>query len=109
MIFADSAEMAKQMDTLAAKYPLKKTEGDPALPGPLTPGLGLIVAASEKQPLVVVLAEDAKRREELEAQVAKLAWDKAIEGRFTYSKKGMFFLYQSQSRLSQKVWASRSF
>lgn len=84
-VFKDVADMAKSMDAIAEKYPLKKVDGVPALPVTLTPTLGLVVAASEKQPLLVVLAEDAKRRDELEAKVAALAWSKTFEGRFTYA------------------------
>jgi hypothetical protein len=84
-VFKDAADMAKGIDAISAKYPAKKIDGIPALPVTLTPLLGLVVAASEKQPLVVVLAEDANRRDELEAKVATLAWSKTFEGRFTYA------------------------
>ena len=81
----DAADMAKGMDELAEKYPPKKAEGAPALPVTLNAKVGLAVAAGDLQPLVVVLADSAKRREELEARVAELAWDKAFAGRLTYA------------------------
>jgi hypothetical protein len=58
-LFKDAADMAKGMDAIAEKHPAKKVDGVQALPVTLTPLLGLVVAASDKQPLVVVLAEAA--------------------------------------------------
>lgn len=84
-LYKDAADMAKGMDELAEKYPPKKAEGAPALPVTLNAKVGLAVAAGDLQPLVVVLADSAKRREELEARVAELAWDKAFTGRLTYA------------------------
>ncbi len=84
-LYTDAADMAKGMDELAQKYPPKKDEGTPALPVTLNAKVGLAVAAGDLQPLVVVLADSAKRREELEAKVAELAWDKEFSGRLTYA------------------------
>ena len=84
-LYKDAADMAKGMDELAEKYPAKKAEGAPALPVTLNAKVGLAVAAGDLQPLVVVLADSAKRREELEAEVAALAWGKAFAGRLTYA------------------------
>ena len=42
------------------------------------------LAAGDLQPLVVVLAKDAARQQEIEAKVATLAWAKPYQGRFTY-------------------------
>ncbi|MEI6231549.1 MAG: hypothetical protein WCT04_00750 [Planctomycetota bacterium] len=67
--------MAKGMDEIAAKYPLKKAAGAPALPISLNAKVGLATAASEDQPLIVILAENSKRQEELAAKVAALAWN----------------------------------
>jgi hypothetical protein len=84
-LFKDAADMAKGMDELARKYPPAKTERVPALPVTLNAKVGLAVAAGDLQPLVVVLADSAKRRDELEAKVAELAWDKEFAGRLTYA------------------------
>ena len=84
-LYKDAAEMAKGMKELAEKYPVKKSEDLPALPITLNPKVGLAVAAGDLQPLVVVVAASEKRREELEAKVAKLAWDEEFAGRLTYA------------------------
>ncbi len=84
-LYTDAADMAMGMDELAEKYPAKKVEGTPGLPVTLNAKVGLAVAAGDLQPLVVVLADSAKRREELEAKVAELAWDKEFSGRLTYA------------------------
>lgn len=83
-LFEDAKAMAAGMDTLAAKYPPKQMDGDPALPVALNLKVALAVAAGDLQPLVVVLAKDAAKQQEIEAMVAKLAWSKAYKGRFTY-------------------------
>lgn len=84
-LYKDAAEMAKGMDELARKYPPRKAEGTPALPVTLNAKVGLAVAAGDLQPLVVVLADSARRRDELEARVAALAWDGEFSGRLTYA------------------------
>ncbi|CAN5609839.1 hypothetical protein BH11PLA2_BH11PLA2_06820 [soil metagenome] len=77
--------MAKGMDAIAVKYPLKKVDSIPALPETLNPRVGLAVAAGDLQPLIIVIAADSKRRDTLEATVSKLAWDKKFAGWFTYA------------------------
>jgi hypothetical protein len=77
--------MAQQMDGIAKKFPGKKADGAPALPVALSAKVGLLVAAADSQPLVIVLAEDASRRQALEAKVSALAWDGAFAGRFVYA------------------------
>lgn len=84
-LYKDAAEMAKGMDAIAEKYPLKKVEGVPALPVSLTAKVGLAVAASENQPLVVVVSDGGKQQEEIEAKLAPLAWSKPFDGRFVYA------------------------
>ena len=84
-LFADAAAMAKGMDEVARMYSPKKVDGIPALPVALSAKVGLAVAAGDNQPLVIVLADDPKRRAELEAKVAALAWDKAYRGHLTFA------------------------
>lgn len=83
-LFEDAKAMAAGMDALAAKYPTKPAAGEPALPVALNVKVALAVAAGDLQPLVVVLAKDAARKQEIEAKVAKLAWSTPHKGRFTY-------------------------
>jgi len=83
-LFEDAKAMAVGMDALAAKYPLKEFEGVPALPVALNVKVALAVAAGDLQPLVVVLAKDAEKQQQIEAKVAKLAWAEAFKGRLTY-------------------------
>ncbi|HND53729.1 MAG TPA: hypothetical protein PLV92_15075 [Pirellulaceae bacterium] len=84
-LYRDAAEMAKGMNAIAARYPAKNVDGEPALPTTLSAKIGLAVAAGDLQPLVVVVASDAGRRETLEREVAKLAWRPEFAGRFIYA------------------------
>ena len=84
-LYTDPADMARGMAEIAARYPAKKVEGAPALPINLTPKVGLVVAASDLQPLVLVVADKPERRKGLEALVANLAWSKPFQGFFTYA------------------------
>lgn len=85
-LYTDPADMAKGMDVIAAKYPpLVEPAGGPALPVTLNAKVGLAVAASELQPLVVIVASDAKVRAEREAVVAELAWGEEFHGRLTFA------------------------
>lgn len=85
-IFADAADMAKQMDAVAAKYPAdpKAKDAVPPLPVTLTAKLGVNVAAADGLPLVAVLAKDDPARAKLSATVAKMAWSEAFVGKLTY-------------------------
>ena len=84
-LYKDAEEMAKGMDAIAEKYAPLKVAGVPALPITLNAKVGLAVASGDLQPLVVVMAKDAKGRTELEAKVAELAWSKEFAGRLTYA------------------------
>jgi hypothetical protein len=85
-VYADAAAMARGMDQIAAKYPPKPADGhSPPLPVTLTARLGLDVAASDGQPLVLVVAKDESTSEALEAAVAELAWGREFLGRFVYA------------------------
>lgn len=84
-LFADSAAMAKGMDELASKYPVKKTDGIPSLPITLNPKVGLAVAAGDNQPMILVWTKDPQKQKDLEAKVAKLAWNPTFEGRFVFA------------------------
>ena len=85
-IFADAADMAKQMATVAGKYPAdpKASGAVPPLPVTLTAKLGVDVAAADGLLLVAVVATEDKARADLSATVAKLAWGKDFLGKFTY-------------------------
>jgi hypothetical protein len=84
--FRDAADLAQRMNTIAARHtPRKDAEGQPALPVTLTARLGINVAASDGQLLVVVLAKDSKVRKTLESRVALAAWSKPFLGRLTYA------------------------
>lgn len=84
-LYQDAAAMAKGMGEIADKYPGKKAPGVPALPVNLSAKVGLVVAASDLQPLLLVVAENPARRQELESMVAKQAWSGEFEGRITYA------------------------
>ena len=88
-LFADPADMVKQMGEVAAKYAVgvaaTKADGQPALPITLDARLGLAVASADLQPLALVIAPDEKTRAALEAKLAVLAWSNDLRGRFTYA------------------------
>ena len=88
-LFADTADMVKQMGEVAAKYAVgvaaTKADGQPALPITLDARLGLAVASADLQPLALVIAPDEKTRAALEAKLAVLAWSNDLRGRFTYA------------------------
>ena len=86
--YSDSADMAKGMAAFAEKYTPKKIDGIPSLPIALSAKAGLVIAAADNQPLIVILAEDEKKQKELEAQVAEKAWSKDFQGRFVYATAG---------------------
>lgn len=84
-IFADAKQMAETMNTIAARYPAREIAGKPALPTTLDIRLGVNVAASDGQLLVVVLARDPKTRADLEGRVSAAAWSDEFIGRCTYA------------------------
>ena len=88
-LFADPADMVKQMGEVAAKYAVgvaaTKADGQPALPITLDARLGLAVASADLQPLALVIAPDEITRAALEAKLAVLAWSNDLRGRFTYA------------------------
>ena len=88
-LFADTADMVKQMGEVAAKYAVgvaaTKADGQPALPITLDARLGLAVASADLQPLALVIAPDEITRAALEAKLAVLAWSNDLRGRFTYA------------------------
>jgi hypothetical protein len=84
-LFTDTADMVKQMNDIAAKYPVKDASAIPALPITLSAKVGMAVAAADLQPLLVVISADPVKRASYESQVAKLAWSSAIRGRMTYA------------------------
>src|SRR5262249_40576179 len=71
---------------IAARYPEKAaSRGQAQLPVTSDVRLGVNVAASDKQPLVVVLATTDAARAALEAKVAALAWGTDFIRRFVYA------------------------
>ena len=88
-LFADTADMVKQMGEVAAKFAggsaATKADGQPALPITLDARLGLAVASADLQPLALVIAPDEITRAALEAKLAVLAWSNDLRGRFTYA------------------------
>lgn len=84
-LFGNAGDMARQMRTLAARYPRRETGTTPSLPVTLDDRLGLNVAAADGRPLVLVVAPDAASRLRLEARVAPIAWSPEWVGRFVYA------------------------
>jgi hypothetical protein len=87
-LFSDAAAMARSMKEMAGRY---ATRGEAsALPVTLDARIGLDVAASDGQPLVLIVAKEPEMRAELEAKVAALAWSEDFIGKFVYAAAPSF-------------------
>jgi hypothetical protein len=84
-VFRDAAAMAAAMERIAGEHPGTKKPWTPPLPVVANVRLALNVAACDNQPLVLVFADKAARRRELEARLAKLAWGEKFSGRFIWA------------------------
>jgi hypothetical protein len=82
-VFGSPAQMAESMNRIAQQHQAK--EAPARLPLVANVRLALDVAASDNQPLVVLIAKDEPTRKALERQVAALAWSKELIGRFVYT------------------------
>lgn len=84
-VFADAGELAQTMTAIAHRYRSRETLAAAALPLTADVRLGLDVAASDGQPLVVVLSANEQARAMLEAKVSRLAWSPEFIGRLVYA------------------------
>ncbi len=82
--FRDAAALAAALERIAGDHPGTKKPWSPPLPAVASVRLALNVAACDNQPLVVVLADKA-RRGPLEARLVKLAWGEQFSGRFIWA------------------------
>jgi hypothetical protein len=83
MFFRNSADMATGMNEIAARF---RPLGDPHdLPVVTTVRLGMNVAACDKLPLAVVVADNERDRHVLEQKLAPLSWSKQFIGKLTYT------------------------
>jgi hypothetical protein len=82
-VFAGAAQMAETMNRIAEDH--KPKAAPAAVPLVANVRLALDVAASDNQPLVVLVAKDAASRQALEGRIAGLAWSKEFIGRFVYA------------------------
>jgi hypothetical protein len=81
--YANPPAMAEGMSKLLKGY---HPTGEPStLPLAADVRLGLDIAASDLQPLVVVFAESEVKRKDIEASVAQFAWGKEFIGRFIFA------------------------
>jgi hypothetical protein len=81
-VYADAHAMADGLHKVMEKYQPKAALA--ALPLVADVRLAIDVAASDNQPLVVILAKTNEQRQRVENAVAELAWDKEFIGRFVY-------------------------
>ncbi|MFT7514980.1 MAG: hypothetical protein ACI9QL_004205 [Candidatus Omnitrophota bacterium] len=77
-------KMASTMNTIAKKYPGKGFVGENQVPYLADLRLALNVAACDRQPLLVVFAEDDETRKAMEKKLAPLAWSKSFIGLYQY-------------------------
>lgn len=84
-VFNGPDDMAERMQAIASKYPADPKTPVTTLPLVAHVKLGVNVAAADHQPLVAIIADTAEERQRLEANVAKLAWQKEFIGCFIYA------------------------
>ncbi len=82
-VFADAAEMAQSMRAIAGQY--SRASYPSALPIAADVRLGLDIAASDRQ-LLVLIVSSSKARVAAEAEIAKLAWSDEFIGKFAYAR-----------------------
>ncbi len=81
-VFADCDQMAAAMDKIATT--IKPKSAPKTLPLAANVRLAIDIASSDNQPLVIVVAKDAKQREALESKLAAIAWSPTFVGRAIY-------------------------
>ena len=88
--YANSAEMAQAMKTLADQNPATSGINDRPIDLPLVANvrLALDVAACDNQPLVVIYGPDQAVRRGLHDKTAALAWGPEFIGRFVFASSG---------------------
>jgi hypothetical protein len=84
--FGGAARLAREMRKIADRHPPKAgaARESPRMPWLVDLRRALDVAACDMLPLAVVVAEDAKEREALEATLGPLAWSEEMRGRFEW-------------------------
>lgn len=83
MYFRDASDMAAALNEIASHY---RSSGDPqSLPAVLTVRLGMDVAACDKLPLVIVVADNEMQRKAMEQTLAPLSWSDDFIGKLTYT------------------------
>lgn len=83
-IYRDAADMAFDMKKVAAKY--TGTSVSSSLPEVAGVRLGINVAASDSQPLVVINSRNAESRSRIRQQLQQLAWSERFIGRFVFAE-----------------------
>jgi hypothetical protein len=84
--FGDADRMARTMKRIAGDYRAAKANRPPSeLPRVANVRLAIDIAACDNQPLVLVFAQDAKTRKQMEERLAALAWSDAFLGQFVYA------------------------
>lgn len=84
-VFGNAERMAADLKEISRNYAHLGAANAPALPVTLNARLGLDVAASDGQLLVLVTAASAAARADVERRLASLAWSAEFLGRFTYA------------------------
>ena len=81
--FSDAQDMARGMDYVAKNY---HAAGNPQeLPIVETVRLGMNVAACDKLPLAIVVADNVRQRRTLDRALAPVAWSNEFIGKMTYT------------------------
>ena len=85
--FPTPAKLAAAMNKIAARYSADKNveNSNPALPQLKNFRLGLNVSACDGVPLLLCVGETASDVEQLKRQIAPLAFDKSLAGKFVYA------------------------
>ena len=84
--YRNARDMAAGMKKIATDYKVSDEAvfSDPTLPYIAKLDLAINVSAADQLPLVVVLGNDARKKQELESKLLPLAWSKIFAGQFDY-------------------------
>ena len=81
-VYPDANQMAVAMDKIAATI---QPKAEPkSLPLAANVRLAIDIASADNQPLVIVVAKDAKQREALQSKLAAIVWSPSFVGRAIY-------------------------
>lgn len=86
--FRDSSEMAASLNDVANRYRSTSHSSQRYLPSVATVRLGLNVAACDKLPIAIIIADTEQERQIMQSSLASVAWSQHFIGKMTYASGG---------------------